>query len=73
MVRIQADRERCIGAGLCALTAPQLFDQDPQDGRVVLLRETITASEGLALAREAVALCPSGALSLEAPIGSDGS
>jgi ferredoxin len=47
---------------MCALTAAGVFDQDPNDGRVVLLEEHPTAANASA-ARQAVALCPSGALS----------
>jgi ferredoxin len=63
-MRIQADREVCVGAGMCALTAPELFDQDAEDGRVLLLAERPSADRAEA-AREAVAMCPSGALSLQ--------
>ncbi|MFB6806940.1 ferredoxin [Streptomyces sp. NPDC056387] len=35
--RLSIDRERCIGAGMCAMTAPEVFDQDPGDGLVLLL------------------------------------
>ncbi|WP_156446905.1 ferredoxin [Bradyrhizobium yuanmingense] len=38
MTRVVANRDRCVGAGICALTAPNLFDQD-KDGRVLLLTE----------------------------------
>jgi ferredoxin len=62
-VRIEADRDVCIGAGMCALTAPDVFDQNTDDGRVVLLMER-PADETAAAAREAVYLCPSGALTL---------
>jgi len=61
--RIEADRECCVGAGICALTAPEVFEQDPGDGRVVLLVDRPTGA-ALDAAREAVDLCPSGALSL---------
>lgn len=62
-MKIEADRERCIGAGMCALTAPEVFDQDAEDGRVVL--RTDRPRDGVVEAvREAVELCPSGALSL---------
>lgn len=64
-MRIEADRERCIGAGMCVLTAPELFDQDDGDGRVLLLRGRTEATNAEA-AREAVLMCPSGALSLHA-------
>jgi ferredoxin len=59
-VHVRADRDVCIGAGLCVLTAGAVFDQD-DDGIVVVLDEH--PSDGAA-AREAVANCPSGALSL---------
>ncbi|WP_228981150.1 ferredoxin [Streptomyces sp. DH12] len=61
---LHADRERCQGAGMCALTAPDLFDQDPEDGRVVLRRPAPAYEAGPtgARAREAAALCPAGAL-----------
>ncbi|WP_092082879.1 ferredoxin [Bradyrhizobium brasilense] len=61
--RVNADRDRCVGAGMCALTAPNLFDQD-KDGRVVLLANGALNDAELDAAREAVALCPSRALSL---------
>ncbi|WP_439366101.1 ferredoxin [Bradyrhizobium sp. DASA03005] len=48
---------------MCALTAPHLFDQD-KGGRVLLLAESAINGAELEAARQAVALCPSGALSL---------
>ncbi|THV41944.1 ferredoxin [Glycomyces buryatensis] len=63
-MRLIADREVCIGAGMCALTAPDVFDQDEREGRVVLLTE-VPGPESIEAAEEAVQLCPSGALSVE--------
>ena len=60
---IEADHDLCIGAGVCALTAPTVFDQNPEDGRVVLL-EADPGPESIEAAHQAVLLCPSGALSL---------
>lgn len=34
---VRVDRARCLGAGMCALTAPQVFDQDQEEGLVTLL------------------------------------
>ncbi|MGY1870181.1 MULTISPECIES: ferredoxin [Nocardia] len=62
-VRISADRERCIGAGMCALLAPEVFDQDEDDGRVRLLDPR--PQRGRSAMREAVAACPSGALEID--------
>ena len=59
-VHVHADRDVCIGAGLCVLTAGAVFDQD-DDGIVVVLDERPT---DVAAVQEAVANCPSGALSL---------
>ncbi len=62
-VRIDADREVCIGSGVCSWTAPDLFEQDAEEGRVVV-RRLLVSGDAMSLAREAVDLCPSGALSL---------
>jgi ferredoxin len=59
-VRITADRSVCIGAGMCVLTAPEVFDQD-DDGLVVLLVEEPAGAAARAAA-EAVRLCPSQAI-----------
>ena len=59
-VRVRADRDVCIGAGMCVMTAEAVFDQD-DDGIVVVLDETPDDADA---ARRAVANCPSGALSL---------
>ncbi|GAA3428814.1 ferredoxin [Streptosporangium sandarakinum] len=61
-VRIRADRDVCIGAGMCVMTADQIFDQD-DDGVVVLL-EPEPPAQYADLVRRAVRACPSGALSL---------
>jgi len=61
-VRIGADRDRCIGAGMCVMTDEAVFDQD-DDGVVVVLAEDVPAAEQQRV-RDAVELCPSGALSL---------
>lgn len=63
-MKITADREICIGAGMCALTAPDVFDQDEDEGRVLLLDETPADP---AKARRAVQVCPSGAIEISVP------
>ncbi|MGW7688461.1 ferredoxin [Streptomyces asiaticus] len=63
-MQIQADTERCVGAGMCALTAPALFDQSDDDGTVVLLTGGRCGHQAADAARAAVASCPSGALAL---------
>ncbi|HET6501815.1 MAG TPA: (4Fe-4S)-binding protein [Amycolatopsis sp.] len=60
-MRIIADTNTCVGAGQCVLTDPEVFDQSQDDGTVILLNERPADVEK---AREAVNICPSGALSL---------
>jgi ferredoxin len=64
-MRINADREVCIGAGNCVFAAPEVFDQH-DDGTVELL-DPDPAAEHHQSVRDAVARCPSGAISLPAP------
>ena len=62
-MRVAVDREICISAGMCVLTAPEVFDQDEEDGRVILLvPEPLDPDDDKV--RRAAMLCPSGALSL---------
>ena len=50
---IEIDRDVCVGAGMCTLTAPEVFEQD-EHGHVVLLvpdppeeqREQVEEAEG---------------------------
>lgn len=65
-LRLGVDRERCAGAGMCALTAPAVFDQDEEEGLVILLQPA-PAPEHRAAARMAVGLCPAGAIALDSP------
>jgi ferredoxin len=60
-VRVAADRDVCIGSGNCVLSAPAVFDQDDDEGLVVLLSADVDAPDAGAV-RDAVAHCPSGAL-----------
>ncbi|MGW5385587.1 ferredoxin [Nocardia sp. NPDC003963] len=61
--RIGIDRERCIGAGMCALIAPEVFDQSDADGRVLLLDPAPPAAQH-PVAREAAHSCPAAAITL---------
>ncbi|MEV5414131.1 ferredoxin [Thermopolyspora sp. NPDC052614] len=70
MGRIIADRDRCIGAGRCAYTAPELFDSG-DDGLVWVL-DPEPSGERVRRAREAVRLCPVGALALDESDGAGG-
>ena len=61
-MRIEADRDACIGSGNCVMVAGAVFDQD-DDGVVQPLVNEVPDEE-LDHAREAVKLCPAGALDL---------
>ncbi|CAL9348299.1 Ferredoxin-1 [Streptomyces sp. enrichment culture] len=59
-MRIDIDTDVCIGAGQCALTAPDVFTQDDDGyGAVLPGRED---GGGSALVREAARACPVGAV-----------
>jgi len=59
-MKIEADRDVCIGAGMCVMNAEEVFDQG-DDGIVVVL-EVDVPPEHADVAARAVAGCPSGAL-----------
>jgi ferredoxin len=59
-MKIEADRDVCIGAGMCVMNAEEVFDQG-DDGIVVVLEVEVSPEHADAAAR-AVAACPSGAL-----------
>ncbi|MEU0664727.1 ferredoxin [Streptomyces lavendulocolor] len=61
-MELRVDRDRCAGSGMCALTAPEVFDQDDEDGRVLLLDARPPAGPAATAAREAAGLCPAGAI-----------
>lgn len=63
-MRMQIDRERCVGSGACTLQAPGVFDQSDEDGLVVLL-EPVPGPADRAEALAAVGTCPAEAISVE--------
>lgn len=58
---IAIDRSKCIGAGMCALTAPDVFTQD--DDGLSELRPDRPERTG-PLVREASRACPVGAITV---------
>lgn len=59
-LKIHADRNVCIGAGMCVMVAGVVFDQD--EAGVVLLNDVDVPAEEEGRVRQAIGLCPSGAL-----------
>ena len=65
-MRITVDGERCIGSGMCVLTAGEVFDQDPDDGTAIVLRPEPPAGARDAV-RAAAGRCPAAAIALSEP------
>ncbi|MGW1675378.1 ferredoxin [Streptomyces sp. NPDC002324] len=63
-MKINVDRVKCTGLGICESFAPDVFEVD-EDGHLLLLRERATP-ELLESVRAAIDGCPTEALSLEA-------
>ncbi|WP_331744482.1 ferredoxin [Streptomyces mirabilis] len=63
-MRVTTDQERCCGAGMCALTAPEVFDQDEETGLVVLLDPTPPTARHAAV-RLAAGSCPCAVITLD--------
>ncbi|MGW1619914.1 ferredoxin [Streptomyces sp. NPDC002172] len=63
---MSVDTTLCIGSGQCAMTLPEVFDQDDVDGLVVLLDAT-PPRELNDDVDEAVNRCPVQAISTTAP------
>ncbi|MFE7352570.1 ferredoxin [Streptomyces sp. NPDC057543] len=61
-MQINIDRNRCVGAAQCVLTAPKVFTQD-DDGFSELLPDHEEALEG-PLVKEAARACPVQAITL---------
>lgn len=56
-MKVAIDRDKCCGAGMCVLNAPDIFTQDEDDGLVVLLMSEPKDMLQDA-ARSAANLCP---------------
>jgi ferredoxin len=60
-IRIVIDRGRCIGSGQCLYAEPAVFDQDEDDGIVILLDEQ-PGPEFYDNVRHAARTCPGQAI-----------
>ncbi|MGW0464796.1 ferredoxin [Streptomyces sp. NPDC003027] len=54
---VRVDRDRCLDARMYALSAPEVFDQDQDEGLVVLL-DARPPRERHAAVRVAAGVCP---------------
>ena len=63
-MRVAVDQDKCIAAGQCVATAPDVFDQRDEDGVVVLLKATPDTAEEDAV-RRAAGVCPALAIQIQ--------
>ncbi len=63
-MKVIADTEVCVAAGVCVTLAPAVFDQDDEVGKVILLTPN-PGEEDYEAVRDAVLSCPSAALRLQ--------
>lgn len=62
-MRVTVDKDLCIGAGQCVVTAPDVFDQD-DDGIVELLTDTPSDGDAESV-RDAAHVCPARVITVE--------
>lgn len=63
-LKVKVDREKCVGAGQCVMAAPDVFDQQEEDGIVILLDESPDESRRAKVAK-AARLCPAKVIEVE--------
>lgn len=62
-MKIELDIDKCVGAGVCVLAAPEVFDQNDDDGIVIVLDDRPSALH-LPGVRDAAARCPAAVIRL---------
>ncbi len=63
-VQFVADREICIGSGMCVMYAPSTFGQDASAKVIVLAGDADADGDPADTIRTAIEACPTGALTL---------
>lgn len=61
-MEISVDRDRCVGAGQCVLSAPDVFDQD--DDGVVTALESRPGNDFADEVEQAERICPAQAITV---------
>lgn len=56
-MKVSVERDKCVASGQCVLAAEAVFDQDEDEGVVVLLNETPSPDQYDAV-RLAAQMCP---------------
>lgn len=62
-MKVTVDDDKCCGAGQCVLLAPDVFDQNDEDG-IVALRDSQPPQSRHASVREAANMCPTGTITV---------
>jgi ferredoxin len=62
-MKLRVDTTKCSGIGMCEMTAPTVYEVG-DDGQSHVLKDEPSAEE-LAAVEEAIANCPTGALSMQ--------
>jgi ferredoxin len=62
-MKVTADPGKCVVAGQCIGAAPTIFDQNDQDGAVVLIKQPDPSD--YEAVRVAASLCPALAITIE--------
>ena len=62
-MKVSVEADKCVAAGHCVLAAPEVFDQNEDDGVVQLLDEE-PGPEHQDAVRQAALLCPAAAIRL---------
>ena len=60
-MRVEVEPEKCISSGQCVLIAESVFDQDEDDG-IVILRTAEVPPEDEEATRDAARICPGRAI-----------
>ena len=63
-MKVTVDADKCISSGMCVMNAGEVFDQNDDDGVVVLLVEHPETDQADG-ARSAAAACPALAITIE--------
>jgi ferredoxin len=62
-MKVSVDREKCVASGQCVLAAEAVFDQDENDG-VVILRSENPSPDQHAAVRVAAEMCPASVITV---------
>jgi ferredoxin len=62
-MRIEVDRTKCAGMGICEGLAPERFQIQP-DGTAEVLDAELEGDEAIVIAQEAVDMCPTASLKI---------